>query len=154
MLSSSAEATVPTHCNTSTNLAQQKSWGRAAVCLYWLAQVAIIVCSHILSMYMERIYSAKKMHFWPFVPLLYSDGDVELPWSILNSSSGDILFAHNIKKKKKALLWKVQQKQQHTTCISARCGVQVVKSSSQTDGDSELKIQLWKSCDFQWESCA
>lgn len=74
-----------------------------------------------------------------------------------NSSSGDSLFAHNVEKRPKALLWKVQQRQQRKifkTCISARCWAQVVKFSSQTDGDSELEIQLWKSCDFQWESCA
>lgn len=145
------------HCSYSLQhlheLSTKESWGITADPLYWLAHAAIAVCSHVLSMYKEIIWQ-KRRTLWPFVSLSRSDGEVEQPWSMLNSSSEDILFPYNIKKikqktkqNKKALLWRVWQRQQpkiFKTCISARYWLQVVKSSSQTDGGSELRDSVLK----------
>lgn len=115
---------------------------------------------HILSMYKERIYLAKKKKD-AFFCRLFLCFILMVMWNCHEVYTKQLFWRYPVcsqhSKKPKALLWKLQQRQQRKifkTCISARCWVQVVKFSSQTDGDSELEIQLWKSCDFQWESCA
>lgn len=148
-----AGSTVPTHCDTATSSAEWKSWGTTANSVPAWMCCNNCLFSHTTHEGGENLFSKKDAIFDHLFSLQHLGSCMS--WSIVYSSSGDILFACSAEKKKKnPMLEQSQQWRILKTCLFIRCWVQVVESSRQADGDSELQIQSGKSCDFLCESCA